>query len=85
MNTEKLHKLITNTLAELFAESRDTLGFEIKTLPHNGAEVQLNYIFKDKTSKSGFSSVPCAEPIVVYGISGEENIRKKLKNALICG
>lgn len=85
MNTEKLHKLIMNTLAEIFAESSDTLGFEIKTIPHNGAEVQLNYIFADACSKSGFSSAPCAEPVKIYGISGEENIRKKLKNALICG
>ncbi len=38
----------------------------------------IYYISADRSSKSGFSSMPCAEPVTVYGIAGEENIRKKL-------
>ena len=84
MNTEKLYKVITNALEEIFAKSKDPLGYEIKTLPHNGAEVQLVYIFKDATSESGYNFAPCADPVKVYGIAGEKNIKKKLRQSLVC-
>lgn len=83
MNTEKLHSLISAILEDIFKDSPDTLEHSIRTIPHNGAEVQLNYIYADKTSKTGFSSAPCADPVTVYGIAGTENIRRKLKEALV--
>ncbi len=79
MSTEKLHQLISAILCDIFKDTHDALEYSIKNVPHNGAEVQLSYIFSDETSKCGFSSVPCADPITVYAIAGEENIRKKLK------
>ncbi len=80
MKMEKLRNLIAMVLNGVLGRSNDTLIYEINDLPHNGAEVQLKYIYADKLSKSGYSSVECAEPIKVYGVEGAENIRRKLEN-----
>lgn len=79
MKTEKLHQLISAILCDIFRDTQDVLEYSIKNVPHNGAKVQLSYIFKDDTAKRGFNSVPCADPITVYAIAGEKNIRKKLE------
>lgn len=79
MKTEKLHQLISAILCDILKDTQDVLEYSIKNIPHNGAEVQLSYIFKDDTAKRGLNSVPCADPVKVYAIEGADNIRKKLE------